>query len=135
MLSRFDPFHWDFGHGHGASDRRYMAADVYREGDVFYLEIDVPGVDHDQIDVEIDKSTMTITVDRPYQGSEDRTNLVRGRGFGTFKRRFHLGEGLDSDGIQAAYDNGVLKLTIPVLESAQPRKVEVGAIRDAIEAS
>ena len=135
MLSRFDPFHSGFLHRDLAWDRRYMAADVYREGDEFFLEIDVPGVDHDKIDVEIDKNTLTITVDRPYQGSEDRTNLVRGRAFGTHKRRFYLGEGLDSDGIEAAYDNGVLRLSIPVLESAQPRKVEVGAIRDAIEAS
>ena len=95
----------------------------------------MPGVDQDKIDVEIDKKTLTITVDRPYQGNEDRFNLVRGRAFGTFKRRFFLAEGLDADGIEAAYDNGVLKLSIPVLESAQPRKVEVGAIRNAIESS
>jgi HSP20 family protein len=111
-----------------------MSADVYREGDTFYVELDVPGVSQEAIDVEVDKKTLTIAVDRPYQGSEERHNLVRARAFGSFSRRFFLGEGLDGEGVEAAYENGVLKVSIPVLESAQPRKIEVGTIRTAIEA-
>jgi HSP20 family protein len=110
-----------------------MAADVYREDDTFFVEIDLPGVTQDNIDIEVDKNTLTVSAERPYEGSENRTSLVKGRAFGSFTRRFVIGEGLDTDSIEAAYENGVLKIAISVLESAQPRKVEVGTIRTAIE--
>ena len=134
MFHRFDPYDWDWSTRSGFRGRSFMSADVYREGDTFYLELDVPGVDQEAIDVEVDNKTLTIAVDRPYQGSEERRSLARGRVFGSFRRRFFLGEGLDGEGIEAVYENGVLKVSIPVLESAQPRKIEVGAIRNAIEA-
>lgn len=133
MFQRFDPHDWDHSTRpiHGA--RRLMAADVYREDDRFFVEIDLPGVVQEDIDIEVDRKTLTISAERPYEGSESRANLVKGRAFGSFTRRFVIGEGLDSDSIEAAYENGVLKIAISVLESAQPRKVEVGTIRTAIE--
>lgn len=133
MFHRFDPYDWDQSTRpvHGA--RHMMAADVYREDDTFFVEIDLPGVTQDNIDIEVDKNTLTVSAERPYEGSENRTSLVKGRAFGSFTRRFVIGEGLDTDSIEAAYENGVLKIAISVLESAQPRKVEVGTIRTAIE--
>ncbi len=133
MLHRFDPYDWERSTRPGQQRRRLMAADVYREAENFYVELDIPGVGQEDIDVEVEKKTLTISVERPYPDSDERTNLVRGRAFGSFKRRFFLGEGLDADGIEADFENGVLRLSIPVLETAQARKVEVGTIRTAIE--
>lgn len=133
MFHRFEPHQWESTIGPGYRGRRFMAADVYREGDTFYVELDVPGVRQEDLDIEVEKKTLTISVSRPYDGSDDRANRVRERAFGSFDRRFFLGEGLDADGIEAALDNGVLKISIPMLETAQARKVEVAQLHSAIE--
>ena len=56
------------------------------------------------------------------------TYLARERRTGTFLRRFTLGQNVDTTGITAGYDNGVLTVTVPVAEKAKPRKIEVGAL-------
>lgn len=133
MLHRFDPYTWDWT-TRSTRSAGFMAADVYRDGDSFFVEIDLPGVDQGDIDVEVDNKALTITAGREYQGSDNRTELVRGRSYGTFTRRYFLGEGLDADHIEATYENGVLRVSVPVLETAQPRKIEVGTVRNALEA-
>lgn len=134
MLHTFDPFaDFDWMSRSGSRRRDFMAADVYSEGDRYFLEIDVPGVNEDALDITVEKKTLTVTVDRPYEGTDERTSLMRGRSFGSFTRRFYLGEGLDADSIEATLEQGVLTLSIPVVEAAKARKIEVGTVRPAIE--
>lgn len=134
MLHHFDPFaDYDWLARPGSRHRPFMAADIYREGDRYFVEIDVPGVVEENLDVTVEKKTLTVTVDRPYQKSEERTSIARGRPFGTYTRRFFLGERLDAESIEATLENGVLTLTIPIIETAKARKIEVGTIRTAIE--
>lgn len=125
MIQRFDPF---FETHHRPSIQRYfLAADAYRVEDTFYLEVDAPGVELGDIDIEVEKKHLTVTVARPQLVDEDRTEVVRGRPNGTFVRRFFLGDGLDGDGIEASYENGVLTLSIPVNEASKARKVAITA--------
>jgi HSP20 family protein len=56
---------------------------------------------------------------------EDENLFIRERAMGTFTRRVYLSEHLDTGGIEAAYNNGVLAVRIPVMERAQPRKIEI----------
>lgn len=124
MLRRFDPF-FDFETDNSLSTR--MPADLYREGDTYYLEIDIPGVELADIDIEVEKSTLTVSANRPQVQGEDRTMIMRGRPHGAFVRRFFLSDGLSASAIEASYVNGVLRLTIPVAEESKARKIEVVA--------
>jgi HSP20 family protein len=134
MLNRFDPFQdFDWLNRPTLTARGYMAADVYRQDDRYFLEMDVPGVTQDQVDITVEKNTLTVAVERPQRTSDAELTMVRDRPFGSFNRRFYLGEGLDADGIEASLENGVLTLVIPIIEAAKARKIEVGAVRPAIE--
>ena len=124
MMHRFDPF-TDFYRP--TTRNSGLAADVYRLGDTYYVEIDAPGVHLDDIDLELEKQHLTITVERRELADEARTDIMRGRATGTLKRRFFLGESLDGEHVEATYDNGVLKLAIPVVEQSKARKIAIAA--------
>jgi HSP20 family protein len=122
MLQRFDPFADLY---RPTARRSSLDADVYRLGDTFYVEIDAPGVQLEDIDLELEKQHLTITVERRELADEERTDIVRGRATGTFRRRFFLGDSLAGDQVEASFDNGVLTLAIPVTEQAKPRKIVI----------
>lgn len=136
MLMRFDPFN-DFDRvtrqlWGNQRPSYYMPADAYRMGDRFYIHVDLPGVDPDSIDVEIEKSSLTITAERRWDRAEEMQVLLNERVSGSFSRQFYLGEGLDTDKIEAGYDHGVLTIAIPVAEAAKSRKISVGTTHEAL---
>ncbi|HEY8456824.1 MAG TPA: Hsp20/alpha crystallin family protein [Actinopolymorphaceae bacterium] len=98
--------------------------DAYREGDNFIVHFDMPGIDPDSIDLQVEQKTLTVKAERP--PVTDGEMLVNERPAGTFTRQVFLGDTVDTEGIEAMCDNGVLTLRIPVAETAKPRKVEVG---------
>lgn len=103
-----------------------MPMDLYRDGDVFTAHIDLPGVDPDSIDIDVEERTLTIRAERkPEVPSETRRWLTRERAVGTYARQLNLGQGLALDKIEAGYADGVLTLTIPIAEQAKPRKIAV----------
>ena len=130
MLMRTDPFR-DFDRlaqqllGTGTTSRpAIMPMDAWREGDVFVLEFDLPGVRTETIDIDVERNVLTIKAERP-ASSGDWEPLASERPKGLFSRQLVLGENLDLEQIDAGYDAGVLRLRIPVAEKAKPRKVEV----------
>lgn len=128
MLMRFDPFaEFDrMSRRLESGGATYMAADAYQHEDAFVLHLDVPGMDPDAIDLTVEKNTLTVTAERRWDRGEDIQPVVQERPTGTFTRRFFLGEGLDTDAIEAGYDQGVLTVRIPVRETAKARKISVG---------
>lgn len=135
MLMRFDPFA-DFDRltrqMWGNQRANYMPADAYRMGDRFYIHVDLPGVDPDSIDVEIEKNSLTISAERKWDRDEETQVLLNERPAGSFSRQFYLGEGLDTENIEAGYDHGVLTVSIPVAEAAKSRKISVGTTHEAL---
>ena len=112
-----------------------MPMDAWREGDVFQIEFDLPGVARESIDLDVERNVLTVRAERvPRNG--DWEMLASERPRGAFSRQLVLGDNLDLDKIEARYDGGVLHLTIPVAERAKPRKIEISATdeRQAIEA-
>jgi HSP20 family protein len=99
-----------------------MPMDAWREGDRFVIELDLPGVAQDGIDLDVDRNVLTITAERPAQQGE---MLASERSRGIFSRQLVLGDNLDLERIEAAYDAGVLRLVVPVADHAKPRKIEV----------
>jgi HSP20 family protein len=101
--------------------------DAYREGDSFFIDIDLPGIDPASIDVTVDRKVLSIRAERKRIDREGVRYVVAERPMGAVSRQVFLSDSLDTDRLDARYDNGVLSLTIPVAEKAKPRKVEVAA--------
>jgi HSP20 family protein len=130
MLMRTDPFR-DFDRlaqqliGAGTTSRpAIMPMDAWREGDVFVLEFDLPGVAPDTLDIDVERNVLTIKAERPSR-SGDWEMLASERPTGLFSRQLVLGDNLDLERIDAGYDGGVLRLRVPVAEKAKPRKIEI----------
>jgi HSP20 family protein len=104
---------------------RWMPMDLYRSGDHYVVNIDLPGVDPGSIDLDVDANTLTVQAERTLGSQEGARWLAQERPAGRFVRQLNLGDGLDVEKIHASYENGVLTLTIPVAEKARPRKIEV----------
>ncbi|MGQ4601422.1 Hsp20 family protein [Nocardia sp. R6R-6] len=128
MLMRTDPFR-DLDRltqqMFGTSARpAVMPMDAWREDDDFYVELDLPGIDPESLDLDIERNVVTVKASRP-QLDPDRSMLAAERTRGVFSRQLFLGENLDTDAIRADYRDGVLRLVIPVAEKAKPRKIEI----------
>jgi HSP20 family protein len=103
-----------------------MPADAYRNGDEFVIAFDLPGVDADAIDIDVERNVLTVRAERrPIDLGEQATVQLSERPLGVFSRQLFLGDALDTDHIDAAYDNGVLVVRIPIAEKAKPRKIAV----------
>jgi HSP20 family protein len=99
--------------------------DAHRDGDTFFIDIDLPGVDPAGIDVTVDRKVLTIRAERKRVENEGRQFVVAERRMGTFSRQVFLSDTLDTDRLEPHYDNGVLTLSIPITEAARPRKFEI----------
>ncbi|GGG18044.1 heat-shock protein Hsp20 [Rhodococcoides trifolii] len=104
---------------------QFMPMDLYKVDDHYVLSADLPGVDPGSIDVDVDHGTLTLTAHRTAPGDEGVSWVTSERFAGTYRRQLSLGEGVDPERISAAYDNGVLSVTIPLAERAKPRRIQV----------
>jgi HSP20 family protein len=113
-----------------------MPMDAWRDGDLFHVEFDLPGVSPDSIDLDVERNVVTVRAERPPRAS-DAELIAAERARGVFSRQLILGDNLDTEHIAASYDGGVLTLQIPVAEKAKPRKISVtsqGKDRQSINA-
>jgi len=106
---------------------RRMPMDLYRDGDLYVLSADLPGIDPGSVDIDVDGQLLTVRAERTLATGEGVKWITREREAASFLRQLNLGQGIDTDGIAATYSNGVLTVTIPVSEKAKPRKIEVVA--------
>jgi len=129
MLMRTDPFR-DLDHFAqqvlGTAARpAVMPMDAWREGDAFYVEFDLPGIDQESLSLDIERNLVTVRAERPAL-DQNREMLATERPRGVFSRQLVLGDNLDTERIDASYEQGVLRLCIPVSERAKPRKIPIG---------
>jgi HSP20 family protein len=127
-LIRFDPFReFDrmFDQAVNQARQPSFPMDAYRQGDTIVVHFDLPGVDPNSIDIEYERQTLTVSAQRTWQPTEGDQLLAAERVHGKFQRQILLGEGLDTEGLKANYEQGVLTVTIPVSEKAKPRKINV----------
>jgi len=140
MLMRFDPFRelgpLTQGAGQGRSSATVMPMDAYRHGDEFVINLDLPGVHPDSVDVTVERNVLTVSAQRSWQPQEGDQVIASERPQGSFSRPLFLGESLDADRMAARYEHGVLTVTVPVAEKVKPRRVEIdaGTGREAIGA-
>jgi HSP20 family protein len=129
MLIRYDPFRQVDRLADGLfgnlTRNPWMPMDAIRKDDHVEILFDLPGVRPDSIDVTVDRNWLTVKAERGWSPDEGDDVLARERTHGTFSRRVRLGETLDSANVEAHYDDGVLRVTVPVAETAKPHKVEI----------
>ena len=137
---RFDPFRDPFREidrltNQMLSGTRTPASapmDVWRSGDTYNVALDLPGIDPASIDVTVERGTVTIRAERQRGFAEGDQVLLAERPQGAFTRQLLLGEGVDQESLHANFQDGVLHLTIPVAQQAQPRRIEVGRNQAAV---
>jgi HSP20 family protein len=134
MLMRTDPFReldrltqQVFGGQQGTWSRpTAMAMDAYRAGEEFVVAFDLPGVDPEAIELDVERNVLTVKAERrPVVTGGHVEMQVAERPLGAFSRQLFLGETLDAEHIDASYDAGVLTLRIPIAEKAKPRKIAI----------
>lgn len=101
-----------------------MPMDAWREGDTFVVEFDLPGVNADSLNLDVERNTLTVRAECPVR-DPNQEMVAAERPRGVFSRQLFLGDNLDTDAIEATYRDGVPMLTIPVAEKAKPRKIEI----------
>lgn len=132
MLVRTDPFReldrltqQMFAGTFGTTARpAAMAMDAWREGDDFVVEFDLPGVDPDSVNLDLERNVLTVQAERPLPDPAHDL-LAAERPHGVFSRQLILGDNLDTERLTASYEDGVLRVRIPVAERAKPRKIAV----------
>ena len=130
LMRSTDPFR-DFDRlaqqllGAGTTSRpAVMPMDAWRQGDSFVVEFDLPGVRPETLDIDVERNVLTVRAERtPANG--DWEMLANERPTGLFSRQLVLGDNVDLEHVQADYEAGVLRLTIPVAEKAKPRKIQI----------
>ncbi|MGY0490011.1 Hsp20/alpha crystallin family protein [Streptomyces sp. WG-D5] len=134
MLMRTDPFReFDrLAQQVFASSSRpaAMAMDAYRAGDDFIVHFDLPGIDPESIDLDVERNVLNVRAERSNPAPEGAEMIVAERPAGTYSRQLFLGETLDTDRIDASYEAGVLTLRIPVAEQAKPRRIPISGGTD-----
>jgi len=127
MLMRTDPLR-QFDRFPGFFDQTgtlTAAMDAYRLGDVITVEFDLPGVDPQSIDLQIERGELRLNAQRRRNAPDGAQYLVRERADSQVTRRLMLGDALDVEHVDAEYHDGILTLRIPMSESAKPRRVDV----------
>ncbi|MGV8897375.1 MAG: Hsp20/alpha crystallin family protein [Rhodoglobus sp.] len=108
-----------------------MQLDAWREGDEFVVELDLPGIDQDKLDIDVERNVLTIRAERLSRMPDAANAVATERSWGVFSRQLVLGDALDTENVDAEYTAGVLRLRIPIAERAKPRKISIARRDDA----
>jgi len=108
------------------------AVDVYEDADKLVLKLEIPGVRQEDLDIRLENNKLTIRGERKFEETEKAENFHRiERRFGSFVRTFTLPQTVNSEGVTASSDAGVLTISLAKKAEAQPKqiKVQVGGAR------
>ena len=137
MLMRTDPFReldrltqQVFG---TAARPAAMPMDAWQETGEFVVAIDLPGVNVDSVNLDIERNVLTVRAERRDPTQPNVELIASERPRGVFSRQLILGDTLDTEKVKAHYADGVLTLRIPVLEQAKPRKIEITHTQDRMQ--
>jgi len=114
--------------GNGGALRRWMPAmDLVESGDEFVLRADLPGMSQEDVKIEFENDTLTVSGERKAEHEQREEGYYRvERAFGSFSRSLTLPKGINADGVSASFDRGVLEIRIPKPEERKPRRITIG---------
>jgi len=112
----------------GSTMRRWMPAmDLVETEDNFVLRADLPGMKEDDVKIEFEDGTLTVSGERKAEHETKNEGYYRvERAFGSFSRSLTLPQGVDAEAVTANFENGVLEVRIPKPEERKPRRIEIG---------
>jgi HSP20 family protein len=116
----------------GSGERMWsMPLDAYRRDDMFLVQLDVPGIAPDSVELTVDNHVLTVKATRHAPTMQEGVQpVIAERPWGEFTRQILLGDNLDTNNIHAEYEAGVLTISLPVAEHAKPRKIDV-SVKDS----
>ena len=101
-------------------------ADVHESDNAFVVQLDLPGVEKDNVKVKFEDDTLVVSGERKYESSVDEKNFHRvERVYGSFTRSIAIPRDVDSEKISASFKNGVLEITLPKTEEVKPKEIEI----------
>jgi HSP20 family protein len=135
LQNRLNSIFSDFARQDGDQESLAMgnfipAVDIYEDTHQVVLNLEVPGIKQEDLDVRVENQTLTVKGERKFQASEKEENFHRiERRYGSFTRSFTLPQTVDLASPKASYEAGVLTITLPKKEAAKPKqvKVEIGS--------
>lgn len=100
-----------------------MQCDIYEKDNNINIEMDIPGFNKEDINIEINKGNLVVTAEKNEEENEDKKYLRRERKFyGKYQRSFYLGD-IDEENIEASFENGILKISIPKKTEEETKKL------------
>jgi HSP20 family protein len=136
LLMRPEPFSQEvnrlfntlFDAGESTGQRWVPSMDLTEADDHFLLKADLPGLSEEDVNIEVQDTSLTISGERRAEHEQRERGWYRvERQFGRFSRSLTLPEGVDPEGIAAEFDRGVLTVRIPKPEERKPRRVQIKA--------
>lgn len=122
----FNGFAGDFPMGNWPwGGRGQPPVNVWENADAVMVEMEVPGVKSEQVDISVVGNELTIKVERPTPEQADMTFHRQERPTGSFTRTLRLPVAVAADNVEAQLHNGVLAITLPKAQEARPRKIQV----------
>jgi HSP20 family protein len=113
--------------GNGGAMRRWMPAmDLVETDEHFVLRADLPGLTQDDVKIELEDTTLTVSGERKAEHESKGEGYYRvERAFGSFARSLTLPQGVDPEAVAASFENGVLEIRVPKPEARKPRRIEI----------
>jgi len=135
-LMRFDPFREfdrivEQNFAAGARLSRSMPMSARRRGDTFLVELDMPGVKMDDVELTVERNVVTVRARRSADREDGDEVVIDERPYGEYSRQLLLGDNLDPDGLTADLRDGVLHLSIPVSEASKPRQIPLNSTSES----
>jgi HSP20 family protein len=137
MLNRWDPFaeiarlqdqvsRWAAAPGETNYASFTPPVDIYEEKDAIFVKAELPGIQPEEVHIEVENKTLTLRGERKLERKETKDGYHRiERQYGSFTRSFVLPETVDSEHVEAEMNDGVLTVRLPKRAQAQPRRIEV----------
>jgi HSP20 family protein len=102
------------------------AVDIFETSDSIVMKAELPGVNRDNIDIQVEDNTLTLKGERKFEREVKEENYLRiERSYGAFQRAFNLPTGVQQDKIRAVFKDGVLEVTMPKAEAVKPKQVKI----------
>ncbi len=101
-------------------------ADVHENDNAFVVQLDLPGVEKDNVKVKFEDDTLVVSGERKHESNADEKNFHRvERSHGSFTRSISVPKDVDSEKISASFKNGVLEITLPKTDEVKSKEIEI----------
>ncbi len=136
MTTLFDTF---YGRPSGEDQESAVwapRADLSETEDAYVIQLDVPGIDRNDLEITLEDGTLKVSGERRMQDEHEDGQYHRiERSYGRFFRSFTFGPNADADNIEAHFDDGVLTVRVGKAEERKPRRIEVGSRNEVVSSN